>query len=175
MPPIKRCQFCRKAFTLQRAVNQHISASQICLKEWQKKIIRKNDGPSFKRRRTNSPEPTLLDELPNADLIMMQNDADNFPPSYQATLEVADDNEDERNPTPIRYVEPFPGPAGEPLRREKTRFQILQEIQKSELKGAWEPFSSREEWGLAKWLIKNVGQKSTDEYLQLPIVSRHFC
>ncbi|KAF8223722.1 hypothetical protein L208DRAFT_1315423, partial [Tricholoma matsutake] len=35
----------------------------------------------------------------------------------------------------------------------------------------WAPFEDQAEWDLACWLIKNVGQKSIDEYLKLPIVS----
>ena len=35
----------------------------------------------------------------------------------------------------------------------------------------WAPFEDQAEWNLACWLIKNVGQKSIDEYLKLPIVS----
>ena len=33
----------------------------------------------------------------------------------------------------------------------------------------WELFASKEEWDLTKWLVKNVGQKSTDEFLKLQI------
>ena len=33
------------------------------------------------------------------------------------------------------------------------------------------PFEDQAEWDLACWLIRNVGQKSIDEYLKLPIVS----
>jgi hypothetical protein len=156
MPPIlsKRCQFCRKAFPTQRAVNQHISASNPCLKEWHQII----DNP-HKRRRTISPEPYLVH--------------DNYfipPPEprqepRQGTPDVIDQS------TPKRYIEPFPGPAGEALRPEKTRFEILQRTQQLAGKPPWEPFADRAEWGLAEWLMKNVGQKSTDEYLQLPIVS----
>ena len=35
----------------------------------------------------------------------------------------------------------------------------------------WAPFSNEEEWQLARWLMKNVGQSKTDEFLRLPIVS----
>ena len=35
----------------------------------------------------------------------------------------------------------------------------------------WEPFSSQDEWELARWLINHVNQKGTDTYLKLPIVS----
>jgi len=34
----------------------------------------------------------------------------------------------------------------------------------------WGPFDSEEEWELAEWLIRNVGQKQTDTFLKLPIV-----
>jgi hypothetical protein len=168
MPPkqFKHCQFCRKAFATQRAVNQHISASITCLKEWHKNIIRINDNPSPKRRRINSPEPVLLDDLPNADNILIE--ANN-----RANVE---DNKDQlgdvdKLATPKRYIKPFPGPAGVALRQEKTCFESLREIQQLEGKDPWKPFASRTEWGLVEWLIKNVGQKSTDKFLQLPIVS----
>jgi hypothetical protein len=35
----------------------------------------------------------------------------------------------------------------------------------------WAPFDNQKEWDLAKWLIRNVGQKSTDEFLKLQIAS----
>jgi hypothetical protein len=31
--------------------------------------------------------------------------------------------------------------------------------------------AAREEWGLAEWLVKSLGQTRTDEFLKLPIVS----
>lgn len=169
MPPTsKRCQFCRKTFPTQRCVNQHISASTSCLNEWHKDIVRKNITLSPKRRRVNSPEPCVPDDhLPNLNPDPTHDfDVDN----NQTNAEEADDGNSDPL-TPKRYVEPFPGPAGDTLRREKTRFEILEEQQKLEGKAAWEPFASRAEWELAEWLMKNVGQKSTDKYLQLPIVS----
>ena len=180
---VKHCQFCLKAFPTQRAINQHISASKICLKEWHKKITRKNVNLSPKRRCISSPEH-LLDDLPNVEPTHWHtlNNADNFKfsepcqqtPSCRATVE--DENDDnENNPmtksTHIRYIESFPGLTGEALRQEKTRFEVLQQIQEMDAKAPWEPFASRAEWGLAEWLMRNVGQKSMNEYLQLPIVS----
>lgn len=173
MPPrpiSKRCQFCRKTFPTQRAVNQHISASTICLEEWHKIIVRKNDNPSPKRRRINSPEPSLLDDLPNPDPTLARNleDADN---SANVEDSYAGDGIDDDLETPKRYVDPFPELAGDALRRERTRFEILEGEQHLKAKTPWEPFANKTEWGLVEWLMKNVGQKSTDEYLKLPIVS----
>jgi hypothetical protein len=184
MPPtgkqLKRCQFCWKAFATQRAVNQHISASIICLKEWQKDIVKDNNR-SRKRRRINSPESSSLDDsdlphdnpdLPNDEPMDYWGDDNN-----QGNVEDADDRlgDEDNLASPKRYVEPFPEPAGVALRREKTRFENLLERQQLEEKAPWEPFASRTEWELVEWLMKNVGQKSIDEYLKLPIVSRTFC
>jgi hypothetical protein len=70
-----------------------------------------------------------------------------------------------------RFVEPYPGDAGRGIRKEITRFEKWFN-RDSDVggKSPWEPFASKEEWALAGWLMKNVGQKSTDEYLKLPIV-----
>jgi hypothetical protein len=165
MPPIsKRCPYCRKTFSTQRSVNQHISASTTCLKEWHKDIVRKDDNTP-KCRPTNSPEPKPHDDFPCPDLTHEFDDAAN-----QTNLEDEDDTHEDHLATPKRYFEPFPGRAGDALRQEKTRFETLEEEQRLEGKLPWEPFASREEWGLAEWLMKNVGQTSTDQYLQLPIV-----
>ncbi|KAG0695674.1 Zn-finger domain-containing protein [Suillus ampliporus] len=37
-------------------------------------------------------------------------------------------------------------------------------------KSVWGPFDDEEEWDLARWLIQNVGQNKTDEFLKLPII-----
>ncbi|KIJ90638.1 hypothetical protein K443DRAFT_36586, partial [Laccaria amethystina LaAM-08-1] len=49
-------------------------------------------------------------------------------------------------------------------------FETLLEQQTADGKQPWEPFASKEEWQLVTWLMANVGQNSTDEYLKLPIV-----
>jgi hypothetical protein len=64
---------------------------------------------------------------------------------------------------PVRY-------AVEVLGEGKTRFQIWQE-ESLHGENEWTPFHNEKEWELAQWLIKNVGQKSMDEFLKLPIVS----
>ena len=172
MPPLSKCcQFCWKTFATQRGVSQHISASIICLKEWHKSIIRKNDSSSPKQKCINSPEPSLVDDLPNnPDPTHHFDDADN-----QANVEDTDNSHDNDLWTPEPYVEPFLGPAGDVLRQEKTSFEILQGVQQSEGKPPWELFASRAEWELAEWLMKNVGQRSTNDFLQLPIVSCFLC
>jgi hypothetical protein len=79
------------------------------------------------------------------------------------------------NDDDIVYVEPFPedAKAGAIWGYTTPKFQALWDKQKLG-GGKWEPFEDEEEWELAEWLIKNVGQKQTDTFLKLPIVS-HLC
>ena len=65
IPPLSKwCQFCRKTFATQWGVSQHISASIICLKEWHKSIIRKNDSSSPKQKHITHPSPAWLVTFP---------------------------------------------------------------------------------------------------------------
>jgi len=73
--------------------------------------------------------------------------------------------------THSRFIEYYPDHVAERLRREKTTFETLKARLEADKKQPWEPFESEEEWELASWLLKNVSQKSTDDYLKLPIVS----
>ncbi|KAI0685467.1 hypothetical protein BC835DRAFT_1309994 [Cytidiella melzeri] len=51
----------------------------------------------------------------------------------------------------------------------KPLFQCVLEQQKREQKHIHGPFGNQEEWDLAKWLVRNVCQNDTDEFLRLPI------
>ena len=70
-----------------------------------------------------------------------------------------------------RFSEPYPRSIANPIGYQMTRFEMLREEAKTNGKQPWEPFSSQDEWELARWLINNVNQKATDKYLKLPMVS----
>jgi hypothetical protein len=70
-----------------------------------------------------------------------------------------------------RWIEDYPRPAGAPGFTAKTYFEKLQEEQRHKGQDPWAPFENEEEWGLAQWLMLNVGQNATDKFLKLPIVS----
>lgn len=75
-----------------------------------------------------------------------------------------------------RYPDPYvAGRAGEALGRGSCLFDDLQDQQMEQNVEQWAPFENEEEWELARWLTKNVGQAKTDDFLKLPIVSfQHF-
>ncbi|KAH7908341.1 hypothetical protein BJ138DRAFT_1013010 [Hygrophoropsis aurantiaca] len=54
----------------------------------------------------------------------------------------------------------------------ETVFERLKNKQDAEGVGPFGPFSDEDEWGLAQWLIKNVNQTATQEYLKLPITQK---
>ena len=70
-----------------------------------------------------------------------------------------------------QFVEVYPCPVGIPTGPGKSSFQCLRDIQVQEGKGDHLPFANKEEWELAQWLSRQVGQKAIDEYLKLSIVS----
>jgi len=96
---------------------------------------------------------------------------------------------DEDNVYNKRYFEQSTE-AGWPLREGQTGFKQYQQYKQEEGEDEWAPFddayvskpqadlnvgrltlASSEEWELAEWLIKNVGQKRTDDFLKLGMVS----
>ncbi|KAG2150669.1 uncharacterized protein EDB93DRAFT_1083873 [Suillus bovinus] len=55
------------------------------------------------------------------------------------------------------------------LREGETEFERYQKYKEGMGEDKWAPFSAREEWGLAEWLVKSLGQTRTNEFLKLPI------
>jgi hypothetical protein len=79
--------------------------------------------------------------------------------------------EDEEDGGIKRWVEDYPRPAGTPKVSAQTYFEKLLAEQRAQGEDPWAPFEDEEEWGLAQWLILNVGQNVTDKFLKLPIVN----
>ena len=71
-----------------------------------------------------------------------------------------------------RFIENFPEEyqAGATWGNCKPFYEFLDEEQKKEGSSCYGPFDDEDEWQLAEWLIRNVGQKQTDMFLKLPIV-----
>ena len=81
---------------------------------------------------------------------------------------VSDLNTDTKN---RRFVDLYPLPVGVPIGHGNTTFQVLYEKHKGQDESIYAPFTNEEEWELAKWLSRRVGQKVTDKYLKLSMVS----
>ncbi|KAG1721121.1 uncharacterized protein EDB91DRAFT_1256641 [Suillus paluster] len=66
-----------------------------------------------------------------------------------------------------RYFETQPG-AGWAQHQGETVFERYRKEQHEVGEEPWAPFENAEEWSLAQWLVKNLGQTQTDEFLKLP-------
>lgn len=179
MPPT-RCLYCGKPFPTPRAVNHHISASKSCSRERLNDLIRKDNAlasPSPKRQKKESVYE--FEGGSDGNLEAIENDlgvGDDFVMTSAPRLasveprEVGSSDED-TYPKNERFIESFRGEAGNGLRKAKTHYESWLENQRKEGKIPWYPFAREREWALAKWLLNNIGHKSTDEFLKLPIVS----
>jgi hypothetical protein len=91
--------------------------------------------------------------------------------------DIAEDAGGDEEPKPTYYVEVFPinlG-AGAVWGEDVPFFEKLQREQEEIGSSRWGPFEDEDEWELAKWLIRNVGQKQTNAFLNLDIVGSHRC
>ncbi|KAI6027784.1 hypothetical protein BKA83DRAFT_4462512 [Pisolithus microcarpus] len=65
------------------------------------------------------------------------------------------------------------GPAADVLGKGKTAFEKMKEVQYGLGGGTYSPFEDRDEWELVQWLINNVNQWATDEFLKLQVTRSH--
>ncbi|KAF8804478.1 hypothetical protein BYT27DRAFT_7258947 [Phlegmacium glaucopus] len=170
-----RCRYCYQIKPTQTALNRHIAHSPVCFKAWQDDLVKLTSSK-------------VAEDSGDVNLNILEDDSDigmaspdeatstpdvNIPqagPSRQRSGEIEDveDVDDPQNRS--RYRVRYPGQVAKILGKGKTKFELWQEEQRLNSENAWSPFNNQEEWDLAQWLIKNVGQKSIDEYLKLPII-----
>ncbi|KAJ7810956.1 Zn-finger domain-containing protein [Mycena olivaceomarginata] len=202
MPSAYRCPYCQTTRPSQAAVNRHISQKAACSEKWRESLVvpvsiarEENELPAVP---SQAPEPALpmfvsreLPDIPEGDLA---NDDMEMPPPPEipdgapsrrrVTVEEVPDEGDDYPSNFVRLAEEFPGDdkfpgcedyvgvGAETLGKGKTVFERLREEQATSGSGRYEPFLDSDEWGLASWLSKHVGQTATDAYLKLPITKR---
>ncbi|KIK26765.1 hypothetical protein PISMIDRAFT_94556, partial [Pisolithus microcarpus 441] len=94
------------------------------------------------------------------------------PRPHVAQVEDADDDEDtgDRQNRLSRYAcEYDEGPVADILGTGQTAFENMREVQDGFGGSTYSPFEDREDWELAQWLINNVNQRATDEFLKLQV------
>ncbi|KAK0445549.1 hypothetical protein EV421DRAFT_1902490 [Armillaria borealis] len=98
------------------------------------------------------------------------------PPSKKTRVEDVEDEDDAPGPREY-YIEDFPWPAGDPILERgilPTFFECLRREKTTEGEDMWKPFSSREEWELARWLVRSgISQKEIDTFLKLDSIQNN--
>ena len=116
-----------------------------------------------------------LEDLANTRGLQPDTHPDNKirPDHLCVTVKDAKDREIESQST--YYIEDFPANlgVGAVWGEDMPFFEKLWREQERNGLSRWGPFEDQDEWELAKWLIRNVGQKQINSFLNLNIVHSH--
>lgn len=159
-------------------MKRHIAATPRCKQKWEKEIM----SAASNTKTTRKTITHLQVSDPAIDNPNNWDDLHAFVPEPTPEAGPSDHDEemnDEESVQPRqspdtksrRFVEAYPRPVGIAIGQEKTKFQGMYESQTGQGQSIYGPFTNNEEWELAQWLSRRVGQKAIDEYLKLSIVS----
>jgi hypothetical protein len=175
-----RCKYCGKDLPTATGLNHHISNSRSsgCREKREQEALRRE-------ARSPNPPATGNDAVsPRYDLLMLDFPLEE-PPAYprpesphrpaspdQSTPEPpskrvrVEEVDDEEVGSCHRWAQEFDGAAAE-LGEGKTMFEELRERQEAMCEPPMAPFADEDEWDLARWLVKNVTQTATEEFLKM--------
>ena len=174
-----RCNHCGKDIPTVTGLKRHIANSKTsgCCEQWEQEVLRREptkspSPPATGTIRPQDDSPMLefaLDELPafipseRLGHPALPDQSTPEPPSKRAWVEEVDDEEAGGCQ---RWAKEFDG-AVEVLGEGKTLFEEISESQEAMCEDPMSPFLDEEEWELARWLMKNVNQTATDEFLEM--------
>lgn len=189
------CGYCGKGpFPTEGGLNKHIGRSKDCQGKnklafksytstlWKNAPDASNDLPSSPLRPPDETSGAEDEDIKHTLLAVEQN----F--SLNSTIEMSDlpipqtehTNQPQRSRVPEEeetqyYFEEYPTErkAGAAWGNDHPLFVQIQKEQQESRTSKWGPFKDQDEWELAEWLSKNVGQKQTDAFLKLNIVSTY--
>ena len=84
----------------------------------------------------------------------------------------ADEGDSPSWPTSGCFTEKYTGVTATTLGRGKTIFKALEATELKKDDSEWVPFRDEDEWHLAQFLMKNLGQTKINEFLKLSHVSK---
>jgi hypothetical protein len=189
------CRYCGKPFPTTAGEKRHVQQTRSCLAQWREELNKfsvnvfdlQNDDPpehesTISDLECDAPDdPDRFQHALGDGTDFEQSDYDEPQPRGVYVEEVVDEDEptrevDEDEPIresdKVQFVEEFPaeGYAGAVYEKMTTTFEEIKQAEAAMGGHKWGPFVDEEEWELAEWLLKNVGQKQTDAFLKLPIV-----
>ncbi|KAI6027895.1 hypothetical protein PISMIDRAFT_18051 [Pisolithus microcarpus 441] len=187
--PTHRCDYCLKPISTLAGVKQHIAQSAACQQQWNWEWNRALEHMASTTSVDN--EDQIDDDLDNAPGVTSNGyDGDNLnipdgplvqwlwtyakadplhPPSRHALVE--DDFEDESALAKGgRFIEQYMEVATQILGSRPMVFEDMEKAENASSGSQWAPFHNEEEWELAHFLMKNVGQTKIDDFLKLSLV-----
>ena len=180
------CSYCGKGpFPTEGGLNKHIGQSKACQEKDQLAFISHTAtlwknwlDATINRPSSPSPPPEKNpSDLEHVLLAVEQTFSLDSIPNTEHTL--ADPPQRNRVPEEetqkTRYFEDYPAEwkAGAAWGKDQPLFVKIKREQEENGTSKWGPFKDQDEWKLAEWLSKNAGQKQTDKFLKLNIVSTY--
>ena len=180
-----RCRYCGKDLPTATGLKHHIALAKTlgCRKQWQRlehNILQcESPGPnppqppatgnSTSLQYDDFPTSDLLDDLPfpTSESGGLRRPASPHspaePPSKRTRVEEANVQEAVNC---HRWAQEFDGAAAQ-LGEGTTVFEDIQERQEALHEHPMTPFANKDDWDLAKWLMKNTTRTATDEFLKM--------
>jgi len=193
-----RCNYCLKPMAAEAGIKRHIVQSSACRDQWSKvleclkfTVSDDEDDQPPAQMEDDAPDypydwEDTFDGMDGPDVgldvldghLVHQTHVDvdpgppdlSEPPSKQARVE-ADEEHSPRWPSSERFTEQYAGVAATILDKRQMVFESLEAAGLEEGESKWTPFRDEDEWDLARFLMKNLGQKKIDELLKLSHVS----
>ena len=204
MPSAHYCAYCKARIPTVDGIAKHYARKKACGKKYYEQIAHSAITVWDDELESNLPENDALstssslaaaadgaDQFENDTLeaINVEDEPADFQPPQTCSLSPDDldtsepkskrarveEVEDEDAPKVGRYTEDYPRQAADILGQTETKFEHLHSDQASQGIDPYSPFTDSEEWELVRWLMKNVGQNKTDDFLKLPIVCHSNC
>ena len=165
-------------------LNRHIARSKPCREKDQLAFIahtatlwKNRLDATINRPSSPSPPPERNPSDLEHDLLAVEQNIslDSIPNTEHPDPPQRDPVPDEETQKPRYYFEDYPAErkAGAAWGKDQPLFVKLKRAQEENGTSKWGPFEDQDEWELAEWLSKNAGQKQTDEFLKLNIVSTY--
>ena len=176
-----RCNHCGKDIPTAAGLKRHIANSKTsgCREQWEREVLRREPtkslcppatGTGAVHPRDDSPMLEFpLNELPAfipSERLGHPASPDQSTPEPQSKRARVEEVDDEEAGGCQRWAKEFDG-AAEELGEGKTLFEEIRESQEAMREPPMSPFLDEEEWELARWLMKNVNQTATDNFLKM--------
>lgn len=171
MPNQHQCRYCWRYFPTIPGLRGHISKKRSCRENRQRVLARLDQRLAQAEAGVGAVDDVEMEDgtdIPAESAHNICIDHGPIPPDPPAKTTASGPGSHAKV---SRWVEAYPSSAGATKGMGETDFVKVQEQQRECNEDPWAPFESRDEWELAQWLLRNVGQNATDEFLKLPIVS----
>ncbi|KAG0693775.1 hypothetical protein DFH29DRAFT_1006946 [Suillus ampliporus] len=180
------CSFCGKPIPTLGGVKKHVVKRKACRLKWEAMIRQSSTSINVFDKAGPSDDEVADNTILHEATIIDDHLADAFVPPHHQCLESTSNSthttkrpcvtveeivDEEDHPRQGHYYEAYAG-AGQVLHESMTCFEEVQMNQDTSGESTFTPFADEEEWGLAEWLVNNLGQTQTDEFLKLSITQK---